>query len=81
MSISVYGADWCRDCIRTKRQLDELGVDYNYLDIVADPALAEQAKEISGRMNIPVVCYPDGSHQVEPSNAEVSMKLAELGIS
>ncbi len=80
MSLTVYGADWCADCIRTKRQLDELGVDYEYLDVAADATLAETAREISGRTNIPVVVYPDGSHQVEPSNADVAGKLAELGI-
>lgn len=80
MKLSVYGADWCGDCIRTKRQLDNLGADYDYLDIVADPALADRAREISGRTNIPVVCYPDGTHHVEPRDAEVFAKLVELGI-
>ena len=23
-TITMFGADWCRDCIRTKKQLDEL---------------------------------------------------------
>ena len=80
MSLTVYGADWCPDCLRTKRQLDELGVDYASLDVAAAAKLAETAREISGRTNIPVVVYPDGSHQVEPRNADVAGKLAELGI-
>ncbi|CAI7663748.1 unnamed protein product [Penicillium discolor] len=66
----MFGADWCRDCIRTKKQLDELGVAYTYVDLVADPAAADIAKDISGRTNIPVVVYPDASHHVEPSNAD-----------
>ncbi len=49
----MFGADWCRDCIRTKKQLDELGIEYTYIDLVADPAAADVAKEISGRTNIP----------------------------
>ena len=66
-TITMFGADWCRDCIRTKTQLDELGV-------------ADIAKDISGRTNIPVVVYPDASHHVEPSNADVESKLRELSI-
>lgn len=79
-TITMFGADWCRDCIRTKKQLDELGVEYTYVDLVADPAAADVAKEISGRTNIPVVLYPDASHHVEPSNDDVAAKLRELSL-
>ncbi|GAA1535723.1 glutaredoxin [Microbacterium ginsengiterrae] len=79
-TITMFGADWCRDCIRTKKQLDELGVEYTYVDLVANPAAADIAKEISGRTNIPVVVYPDASHHVEPSNDDVAAKLRELAL-
>lgn len=79
-TLTLFGADWCRDCIRTKKQLDELGVEYTYVDLVAEPAAADLAKEISGRTNIPVVVYPDASHHVEPSNADVESKLRELSL-
>ena len=45
---------------------------------MTDPAAADVAREISGRTNIPVVVYPDSSHHVEPSNADVEAKLREL---
>lgn len=77
-SITMFGADWCGDCRRTKKQLDDLGIEYRYIDLVADPAAADVAREISGRTNIPVVVYPDDSHHVEPSNADVEAKLREL---
>ncbi|MGI6879076.1 glutaredoxin domain-containing protein [Microbacterium sp. gxy059] len=79
-TITLFGAEWCRDCRRTKAQLDELGVEYAYVDLEADPAAADVAKDISGRTNIPVVVYPDSSHQVEPSNADVEAKLRELAL-
>ncbi|WP_298040078.1 glutaredoxin domain-containing protein [uncultured Microbacterium sp.] len=79
-TITMFGADWCRDCIRTKKQLDELGIAYTYIDLVADPDAADVAKEISGRTNIPVVVYPDASHHVEPSNDDVATKLRELSL-
>jgi len=79
-TITMFGADWCRDCIRTKKQLDELGIEYTYVDLVADPAAADVAKDISGRMNIPVVVYPDATHHVEPSNDDVAAKLRELSL-
>ncbi|MGN6327078.1 glutaredoxin domain-containing protein [Pseudolysinimonas sp.] len=76
--ITMYGADWCSDCRRTKSQLDGLGIAYDYLDVEESKELADEAQRISGRMNIPVVVYPDGAHQVEPSNAAVEAKLREL---
>ncbi|MET9780470.1 glutaredoxin domain-containing protein [Nocardiopsis alba] len=79
-AIRVYGADWCRDCRRTKKQLTELQVPFEYIDVEHDTAATEQAREISGRTNIPVVVYLDGSHQVEPANAEVEAKLRELSL-
>jgi mycoredoxin len=79
-TITMFGADWCRDCVRTKTQLDGLGIHYTYIDLVADPAAADVAREITGRTNIPVVVYPDASHQVEPSNADVEAKLRELSL-
>lgn len=79
-TLTMFGADWCGDCRRTKKQLDELGVSYEYIDLLSDPNAADVAREISGRTSIPVVVYPDASHHVEPSNADVESKLRELAL-
>ena len=54
--------------------------DFAYIDVEHDDAAAQRAQEIAGRMNIPVVVFPDGSHQVEPSNDDVEAKLRELSL-
>ena len=79
-TITVFGADWCRDCRRTKAQLQELGVEFTYIDLEAQPEAADVARDISGRTNIPVVVYPDATHHVEPSNDDVAAKLRELSL-
>ncbi|MFB8387046.1 glutaredoxin family protein [Microbacterium sp. NPDC055910] len=79
-TITMFGAEWCSDCRRTKKQLDDLGVTYTYVDLETDPKAADVARDISGRTNIPVVVYPDTSHHVEPSNADVEAKLRELSL-
>ncbi|QZY52804.1 glutaredoxin domain-containing protein [Leucobacter tenebrionis] len=76
----IFGADWCGDCRRAKLIFDRAGAPYRYVDLVQDPAAAEVAHDISGRTNIPVIVYPDRSHQVEPSNADMLQKIAELGL-
>ena len=77
-SITMYGAEWCSDCRRSKKLLDDTGVSYEYIDLEAVPEAAEAALAISGRTNIPVIVFSDGTHQVEPSNADLEAKLAEL---
>lgn len=77
-STIIFGADWCGDCRRAKLVFDRAGEAYTYVDLVRDPAAAEVARDISGRTNIPVILYPDRSHQVEPSNADMLRKIDEL---
>ena len=74
----MYGADWCIDCRRAKAGLDAEGVDYAYIDLEAVPEAADAARAISGRTNIPVIVLPDGSHLVEPSDAELRARLAAV---
>lgn len=76
----MFGADWCGDCRRAKLVFERSGVPYRFIDLVQDPAAADVARDISGRTNILVIVYPDQSHQVEPSNADLQRKIAELGL-
>ncbi|MBE7160892.1 MAG: glutaredoxin family protein [Williamsia herbipolensis] len=77
--VTMFGADWCRDCRRSKALLDQLGVDYEYVDVEADETAAARAEAISGRKNIPVVVLPNGKHFVEPSDAELRSELEAAG--
>ena len=76
--ITMYGADWCGDCRRSKWLLDGMGVDYKYIDVEAIESAADEARAISGRTNIPVVVFPDGTHFTEPSDAELRAKVEAL---
>ena len=78
-AITMYGADWCSDCRRSKALLDSRGVRYTYVDVEAVLEGADAAFAISGRTNIPVISFPDGTHQVEPSDADLTAKLTEVG--
>ena len=74
--VTMFGADWCRDCIRSKAVLDRIGAEYDYVDLEAVEDGADRAHAISGRTSIPVIVFPDGSHLVEPSDAELEGALA-----
>jgi thioredoxin reductase (NADPH) len=72
----LFGAAWCPDCRRSKSFLAEQRVAYTYVDLEANPE--EQAtveRYNDGRMIIPTIVFPDGSHLAEPSNEELAEKL------
>ena len=75
--LEVIGADWCPDCRRTKALLDQLQVRYTYND--ADNP-KENAAKVSGDARIPCVKLPNDTFLNEPSDAELTAKLKELGL-
>jgi len=74
----MYGADWCSDCRRSKAVFEADGVEFEYVDVAESAAATEQARSISGSARIPVIVFPDGSHLVEPSDAELREQLARF---
>ena len=77
--ITMFGAEWCGDCRHSKKLLDVLGVDYDYIDLLIAEDGADRASAISGRTQIPVIVFPDGTHVVEPSDSLLHAKLTLLG--
>ncbi len=74
--VTMFGADWCRDCRRSKAVFDRFGTDYDYIDLESAPDGADRAYAISGRTNIPVIVFPDGRHLVEPTDPALVAALA-----
>ena len=79
--ITVYGADWCGDCRRSKRLFEELDIQVNHIDVEVDKSAAAKVQEINGgAQSIPVIVFADGTHLTEPSDNDLKAKLTSLGI-
>ena len=82
MKIVMYGADWCPDCIRSKRFLDEHKVKYEYLEIDKDPKLGEKVVELNERLgkgpyrSISTIVINDEKILSEPSNEELGKAVS-----
>jgi glutaredoxin-like protein len=75
-SIKVYGAEWCPDCHRSKRFLEQRKVPFEWIDVDQNPDAQEYVRQVNqDRLIIPTVVFPDGSVLVEPSNSELARKL------
>ena len=78
--IVIYGTAWCRDCVRSKRFLDERGIAYEYYDIDQSPELADQviAYNIQAghgpKRRVPIVLV-DSTVLSEPSDDELAHAL------
>ncbi|MEN9292737.1 MAG: hypothetical protein RJA01_664 [Actinomycetota bacterium] len=80
-NITMYSADWCGDCRRSKRLMDSLNVEYTIIDVEADPTASDKVIEINGgQRSIPVIVFPDGTHLTEPSDNDLKAKLEALKI-
>jgi len=80
-AITMYGADWCGDCRRSKRFLDDNKVSYNYVDVEVDLSAADKVIEINGgAKSIPVIVFEDGTHLTEPSDNDLKAKLEALSV-
>ena len=78
--IKVYGAIWCGDTRRTRKQLDALGVPYDYIDIDDDEtASAWITEQNNGKRLTPTVDL-NGTLLFEPTNGEMEAALREQGI-
>lgn len=74
--ITVYGTDWCADCRRSKRWLDENHISYRWVNIDHDSAGEKFVIATNrGNRSVPTIVFGDGTILVEPSNTELSNKL------
>jgi mycoredoxin len=78
--VTMYGADWCVDCRRSKALLNAEGVEFEMKDVAESAELADEAEAIAGRKNIPVIQFADGLVLVEPSDADLRVALTERGL-
>jgi len=71
----MLGADWCRDCRRSKALFERLGIAYEYVDLEADPERYAEVEAISGGRSIPTILFPEGDFLVEPDDETLEARL------
>jgi glutaredoxin len=70
-NVKVYGADWCGMTRRTLAHLDDMGVEYEYINVDHDTAASEWVKQQNaGKEKKPTVDI-DGRVITYPTNREL----------
>ena len=77
--VVVYGRRWCAISQMTRRQLDRLGVPYEYVDLDRHPEAESQLAWLTGgRVHSPIVSV-GGRLLVQPSGRELVGALERGG--
>ena len=75
--IKMYGTPTCKDCVIAKQVFQELGTEYEFINMVNDEEATQKAIELNnGVRRIPVILFADNSILVEPNGEELKAKLA-----
>ena len=82
MTITMYGADWCGDCVRAEKFFVDNNIEFQKIDLELDEnehfVEAEVLRRNNGKKSIPVIVFDDDSHLTEPTNAQLAEKLGLL---
>jgi len=73
--IKVYGADWCGPTRRTLMHLDDLGVDYEYINVDNDEAASQWVKDQNGGKEKKPTIDIGGRVLTSPSNQQLEDAL------
>jgi mycoredoxin len=75
-TIIVYGTNWCWDCRRARKFLDQRQIQYLWIDIDGDKSAEAYVRATNGgNRSVPTILFPDGDILVEPSNQAIARKL------
>ncbi len=75
-TIKVYGTNWCGDCWRARRYLDQNKIAYDFINVDGDKEAEQFVKTTNrGMRSVPTIVFADGSILVEPSNKQLAEKL------
>ncbi|MEJ6577064.1 MAG: mycoredoxin [Candidatus Planktophila sp.] len=79
MSFVMYTTNWCGFCKRLKRQLADLGITFDEINIEEVPGTAEIVEKVNGgNQTVPTLVFSDGTAMTNPSASQVAEKIASL---
>ncbi len=74
--IIVYGTQWCGDCYRARKFLDQNHITYEWIDIDHNLEGEKLVLKINrGMRSVPTILFEDGTVLVEPGSQDLSKKL------
>jgi len=77
--LTMYTTEWCGYCLRLKKQLASLEVEFVEINIEEHPEAAQIVEKVNeGNQTVPTLVFSDGTAMTNPSAQSVISKLDEL---
>ncbi len=73
-SVTLYTAEACSWCASVKEYLQAREIDFEEIDVSADPTLAEEMVQKTGQMGVPVLDI-DGNMVIGFNKSEIDQLL------
>jgi thioredoxin reductase (NADPH) len=74
ITVTMFGADWCGDCVRAKAFLKENEIQYNFIDVDLDEAATRKVEQMNKGKRIIPTFEISSSSLTNPDN----QKLAQI---
>ncbi len=75
-ALVMYTTTWCGYCVRLKRLMQREGIDFDEVDIEADPVAAELVMNANGgNRTVPTLVFADGVALTNPTIDQVKAQL------
>ncbi len=72
----MYSTKWCGYCQRVKRDLKDVGIEFEEVDIELVPEAAELVgADNNGNYTVPTLIFSDGTAMTNPSLAKIREHL------
>jgi len=78
--VVVYGTRWCGQTQLVRRQLERLGIPYEYVDLDEHPEAVDRLRWWTGGAARHPTVYVGGEVLVEPTARELTWALARGGV-
>ncbi|HEX3054031.1 MAG TPA: glutaredoxin family protein [Aggregatilineaceae bacterium] len=78
--VVVYGTTWCAQTMRVRRFLERNEIAYQFVDVEADQAAANQVRWWTGGFVSTPTIYINGQILVEPQMPELEDALVANGL-
>lgn len=77
--VVIYGSNWCGYTVRALRQLDDMGVEYRYVDVDKDPEAEKLIADWNNGRSIRPTLDINGEHFVNPAPLVLEAELKKHG--
>jgi len=76
VTFTMYSTKWCGYCQRLKRDLKDIGIEFEEVDIELVPEAAELVGAANnGNYTVPTLIFSDGTAMTNPSLAKIREHL------